>query len=88
MSEKLNSTEIINLLENLIGPIKAIGDSAIDAEIMKNLKTLIGVIDWCLDAVRQSACTRRRPEHSMRVIGETANAALNEWQEWLIEEDR
>lgn len=85
MADKLNDHEIIKLLENLIGPVEACGDSNADEKAMKNLKTLIDVTNWCLDGVYQAAWTKNRIEWSMKEIGETAFSAMCEWGEWLTE---
>ena len=47
MSDKLKGHEIIRLLDNLIGPVEAYGDSAADEKVLQNLKTLIDVANWC-----------------------------------------
>ena len=83
MANKLTENEIIKLLDNLIGPTEAYGDSAVDEKILSTLKTLIDVTNWCLDGVKQSAGTLHRPEDSMRRIGATAMSALLEWEEWI-----
>ena len=83
MANKLTENEIIKLLDNLIGPTEAYGDSAVDEKILFNLKTLIDVTNWCLEGVKQSAGTSHRLEDSMRRIGETAMSALLEWEEWI-----
>lgn len=80
---KLNSQEIIKLLDNLIGATEAVGDSAQDEQIEKNLMTLIDVTNWCLDGVFQSSATCGRIEDSMRRVGWRAKSALFEWESWL-----
>ncbi|MBQ1776638.1 MAG: hypothetical protein IIZ93_00630 [Acidaminococcaceae bacterium] len=85
MSDKLKGHEIVRLLDNLIGPVEAYGDSAADEKVLQNLKTLIDVANWCIDGVNQSSGTRHRQEHSMRKIGETAFSCLCEWREWIDE---
>ena len=85
MAWKLNDQEIIKLLDNLIGPIEAYGDSSTDEKVLQNLKTLIDVTNWCLDGVAQASETRHRLEYSMRNVGETAFSAMCEWREWLTE---
>ena len=85
MKEKLTSTEIIKVLDTLIGPTEAIGDSAADHAIEHNLMILIDIVNWCLDGVSDSASTRHRFEGSMRDVGERAFAALDEWRNWLDE---
>ena len=71
--EKLDSGEIIKLLENLIGATEAVGDTWAD------------VANWCIYGVAQSSETKNRIEHSMRRIGERAFGALLDWKEWLSE---
>ena len=83
--EKLDSGEIIKLLENLIGRTEAVGDTLTDERIEDNLMTLIDVANWCIDGVAQSSETKNRTESSMRRIGERAFGALLEWKEWLTE---
>lgn len=83
--ERLDSGEIIKLLENLIGATEAVGDSWADEKIEKNLMTLIDVTNWCIDGVAQSSETKNRTEWSMRRIGERAFGALLDWKEWLAE---
>ena len=83
MSDRFTSQEITKLLEKLIGGTTAIGDSAIDHDIEENLKTLIDVVNWCLDGVADSADTRHNYQGTMRDIGERAFSAMCEWQEWL-----
>ena len=85
MKEKLTSKEIIKVLDTLIGPTEAIGDSAADHAIEHNLMTLIDIVNWCLDGVSDSASTRYRFEGSMRDVGERAFTALDEWRNWLDE---
>ena len=85
MMEKLESGEIIKLLDNLIGRTEAVGDTRIDEKIEENLMTLIDVANWCIDGVAQSSETKNRPEWSMRRIGERAFKALLDWKEWLTE---
>lgn len=81
--ERLNSGEIIKLLDNLIGSTEAVGDSWADEKIEENLVTLIDVANWCIDGVAQSSETKNRSELSMRRIGERAFCTLLDWKEWL-----
>lgn len=85
MSDRFTSQEITKVLGTLIGRTTAVGDSAIDHEIEENLKTLIDVVNWCLDGIADSADTRHNYQGSMRVIGERAFSAMCEWQEWLAD---
>lgn len=81
--EKLKSQEIIKVVDALIGPTTAVGDSAIDSQIEKNLKNAIDLVNWLFDGIADSARTRHRFEHSMRFTGERAFSAMNEWKDWL-----
>lgn len=83
--KKLDSGEIIKLLENLIGGTEAVGDSWADVKIETNLMTLIDVANWCIDEVAQSSEAKKRTEYSMRRIGERAFEALIDWERWLAE---
>ena len=52
--EKLDSGEIIKLLDTLIGETEAVGVTGYDEKIEKNLMTLIDVADWCIDRVAKA----------------------------------
>lgn len=82
---KLNSAEIIKLLDILIGGTEAIGETNYDEKALENLKTLIDVTNWCLDGVMQSSETIHKPEHSMNHVGFIAQCALQEWHDWISE---
>lgn len=82
---KLNSIEIINLLDNLIGQTEAVGDYTQDDEIEKNLMTLIDVTNWCLDGIMQSSETCGKVEYTMHRIGWRAKCALADYLKWLKE---
>ena len=83
MSRKLNSAEIIKLLDILIGQTEAVGETNADEVILENLKTLIDVTNWCIDGIHQSSGTVGRPEASMHKIGWTAQCALDDYRVWL-----
>ena len=85
MTDKFNSQEIIKLVDKLIGPTTAIGDSALDKTIDNNLRNLIDLVNWALDGIADSARTRHRSEESMRITGERAFSALCEWKDWIEE---
>lgn len=80
---KFTEPEITKLLDTMIGPTDAYGDSAVDSEHLENLRLLIDVTNWCLDGLMWASGTRHRPEHSMREIGETAFSALMEIRQWI-----
>lgn len=82
---RLNSNEIIKLLDNLIGRTEAIGDTIVDAKSLENLKTLIEVTNWCLDRIMQSSETCSASEYSKHLVGLHARCAMDEYTKWLEE---
>lgn len=82
----MTSTEIIKLLDILIGRVEATGNEVADEQIEKNLMKLIDIVNDCLDSVMFAAETRHNLEYSSRRIGERAFAAMAEWNEWLSEQ--
>lgn len=84
MSNRLDSTEIIKLLNLLVGPVEAIGETNADIVRLRNLKTLIDITNWCLDGLQfANDSALGRWEASMQEIGKTANEALCSYAEWL-----
>lgn len=91
MDDKLKSGDVIKILEKIIGPVKAVGESHTDRKIKDNLQIMIDIGDWCLYNVWQSSKTAGRPEASMNEIGSIALEAIKVWNEWLqsiTEEDK
>ena len=87
---KLNSKEIIKVLDNLIGETTAVGDSVADSVIDYNLRNLIDITNWCLDGIALSAETRNNFEYSMKQIGQRAFSALAEYRDFansIVEDD-
>lgn len=82
---KFNSSEIIKLIDNLVGNTEAVGESNVDEKALENLKILIDITNWCLDGIHQSSEACGRPEWSMNKIGFTAKCALDEYRVWLNE---
>ena len=81
---RLESNEIIKLLEILIGDVEAVGESNADERRLENLKTLIDVTDWCLDGLQLAMESGQgRFEASMQKISHTAQKALDEYKRWL-----
>lgn len=83
MGNKMTATEIIRLLEILIGPTTAVGETNADERIHDNLRTLIDVANWGLERVYTSSFTCGRREDSMNKVGFDAKCALDEWRVWL-----
>ena len=81
----LKSHEIIKVLDNLIGPTGAVGDSNVDEWRYERLKVLIDVTNWCLNGVQFASSACGRPEGSMHKIGWDAKCALDEWHTRLGE---
>lgn len=84
MSPKLSSGTINMLLDNLIGETAPVGDTWIDHDRLLNLKTLIDVVNYCLDGVKRSAESEGF-EYSVVENRETAIGALLEWRDWINE---
>lgn len=86
---KFEVNEITKILNMMIGGTEPYGDSSIDERIEINVKTLIDVINWCLDGIYYAARHRKSQYKSMMDIGERAYAALLEWKEWIaaVEEE-
>lgn len=82
---KLDSKEIIKLLENLIGNTEAVGETIADEKALENLKTLIDVTNWCLDGIMQSSETSGAVEYSKHLVGFHARCAMEEYMRWLEE---
>ena len=83
MGNKMTATEIIRLLEILIGTTTAVGETNADERILANLRTLIDVGNWCLESIHTSSFTCGRFEYSMNKVGFDAKCALDEWRMWL-----
>lgn len=84
MSNKLSSGTINMLLDNLIGDTEAVGDTWRDHDRLINLKTLIDVVNFCLDGVKRSAESEGF-EYSVVENRETARGALLDWRDWINE---
>ena len=82
---KLNSQEIIKLLDVLIGSVEGIGETYHDEIVLKNLQTLIDVTNWCIDGIAQAGEQIHRYEYSVHKIGFTAQCAMQEYYDWLSE---
>lgn len=90
MGERTFETnEITKLMNVMIGGTEPYADSAIDEKIDSNLRTLIDVINWCLDGMYDAARYRKSEYRSARDIGERAYASLLQWKDWItaVEEE-
>ena len=86
MGVKLKSNEITKVLDVLIGDVEAVGETNADKRRLENLKTLIGVTNWCLDGLQYAMESGQgRVEASMHKISYTAQLTLDEYKTWLNE---
>ena len=74
---------ILEVTRNLIGATEPCGDSEIDRQRTENLDKLIYVADELLYDVEKVAVKKDRYEGSMRMMGEKAHKALNDWEGWI-----
>lgn len=79
----MDASTILKVTRTLIGETEPYGDSGIDRERAKNLDSLIYVVDELLYDVEKVAVNKDRHEGSMRVMGEKAHKALNDWFSWI-----
>lgn len=86
----MDASVILEVTRTLIGATEPYGDSGIDRERTRNLDNLIYVVDELLYDVEKAAVCKNRHEGSMRMMGEKAHKALNDWWSWIdgyLEED-
>lgn len=79
----MDASTILEVTRTLIGATEPYGDSAIDRERTENLDKLIYVVDELLYDVEKAAVNKDRYEGSMRMMGEKAHKALNDWWSWI-----
>ena len=79
----MDASTILKVAQTLIGETEPYGDSSIDRERTQNLDKLIYVVDELLYDVEKVAVNKDRHEGSMRVMGEKAHKALNDWWSWI-----
>lgn len=83
----MKSSEIIKLLDNLIGAVEPDETRYSNDEIDHNVGVTIDIVNWCFDGLRATMEYRHDIEsEEAREIGERAFAALCEWRDWLTEE--
>lgn len=83
--ERIKPDRITDVLDALIGPVNATGNSAKDEEIEKNLDSLVWVATWCIESLADSTYDRDRPEGSMKAIGQKAFDSMKRFRDWLKE---
>lgn len=74
----MSDDALYEVVMKLVGPIRAVGDSRIDAERLVNLKNLTGLVEKLLSEIQGASTTADRPEHSMKVIGMHAQDFIKE----------
>ena len=79
----MDASTILEVTRTLIGETEPYGSSDIDRERTQNLDRLIYVVDELLYDVEKAAVCKDRYEGSMRMMGEKAHKALNDWWSWI-----
>ena len=79
----MDASTILKVTRTLIGETEPYGDSEIDRMRTENLEKLIYVMDELLYDVEKVAVNKDRHEGSVRVMGEKAHKALNDWWSWI-----
>ena len=81
----MDASIILKVTRTLIGDTEPYGDSGVDRIRTVNLEKLIYIVDELLYDVEKAAVNKDRHEGSMRMIGEKAHKALNDYWSWLGE---
>ena len=74
---------ILEVTRKLIGDTQPCGDPAIDRGRTQNLDKLIYIVDELLYDVEKVAINKELHEGSMRIMGEKAHKALNDYWSWI-----
>lgn len=80
MEEKYTTYEVI---KKLLGAIEPVGDSSRDKERLKNIKNTIILTEKLIDDIIYSARNKDSYEHSVKEIGNEANAFITRLKETL-----
>ena len=83
MSNKFSEEEIIKIIDVLIGPIDAVGETNADKIYLQNLNMLIHIVDHYFTVIEYCSKFDGRPEASMNDIGNTAKLYLIAMKHWL-----
>lgn len=65
-----------DVVMELVGPIRSVGDSRVDADRLVNLNHLTEVVDRLLQEIADAAVAANRQEDSMKKIGLRAREYL------------
>lgn len=75
----MDDKTVLKVIHALIGETTPSGESETDKKRLENLKTLIEVTFCLIDEIEVLAEYEDYYEGSVRIIGQEAHAALNEW---------
>ena len=78
----MNSDTIIEVVDNLVGEVEAVGETWEDKRRLDNLKKMIDLSDHLLRQIYEASLTRNRVEATMKKIGETAYDYLQSARDW------
>lgn len=78
----MSSDTIIEVVDNLVGEVEAVGETWEDKRRLENLKKMIDLSDHLLRQIYEASLTRNRVEASMKKIGETAYDYLQSAKDW------
>lgn len=79
----IDAGTILEVTRKLIGATEPYGDSGIDRQRTENVDKLIYVIDELLYDLEKVAVNKDCHEGSMRMMGEKAHKALNDYWSWI-----
>ena len=89
-SNKLDVTDVVNLLEVIIGETNPWNEDN-TADVLFNIKDTISVVDYLLERLKTAAKCRHNIYQSnlMSMCGEEAYTAILNWKEWCakVEEE-
>ena len=76
MSEKIDASTIVAVVRKLTGPIKPVGDSAVDASRMANIKCFSGVVLDLLYDLMEIRWHNLSHEASVAAVGKYADDTI------------
>ena len=79
----MDGSTILKVTRTLIGDTEPYGDSGVDRINTQNLDKLIYVVDELLYDVEKVAVNKDRHEGSMRMMGEKAHHAMENFWSWI-----
>ena len=84
----MDSKVIIEVIDRLVGSIEPYGSTQIDEERLKNLETLLEVMDEYISEIIDAAKYRNRYEYSILAIANRAYEWLDGLREYVDDELR